>query len=158
MTTDRDRVYLGVPKTREYLYFAGQDSEKQRIRNHLRQVFPEADHIYAKYTKPSRVVLADVAKYKVVFAAGYCAVQALAMGCRVVWTARRLYGGLNGSNLYHARNNGYTWNNWTDGLSEDVEAIGRKDVLRAINETEVLEPEQFLLQEQIPMWKEVCEA
>lgn len=108
MAVSPNRIFTGVSKTKKYLYYASIDENKIYLRDHLKTLLPEMDIIYATYTENSRDILAQVAEYEYVFTAGYSAVEALAMGCKVICASRNFYGAITNANLELVKSCGYT--------------------------------------------------
>ena len=91
--------------------------------------------------------------------AGYCAVESLSLGCKVIWAARRLYQGISNDALKDIQKMGFTGDNRLENLEADVGLITDYDIKRAMDEAEVIKnPEVFYLQNYLHKWASICDT
>ena len=141
------------------LYFASSDTHKSFIKNKIVELIPDLAVIYAHYTTPRRQLLEYVSRFKYVISAGYCAVESMALGCKVIWAARRLYQGISNDALKDISTMGFTGDNRLENLEADVELITVFDIRRAMDEAQVIKhPEVFHLQNYLHKWASICET
>lgn len=139
------------------LYFASSDAGKQAIMERLPELMPGIKIIYADYGTPRKELLEMVNSYEFVFSAGYCAVEALALGCRVILTGRRVFEGVNESNLRRIMNQGYTWDNRPDNLASDVKNISAAFINNCMDAAAPIEiKENFHLTTYLMNWRQVA--
>ncbi len=158
MAVNRNELPPSGPK-KGILYFASSDAHKSFIKNKLVELIPDLAVIYAHYTTPRRELLEYINRFEYVISAGYCAVESMALGCKVIWAARRFYQGISNDALRNIQKLGFTGDNRLENLEADVAGITVFDIRRAMDEAEVIKnPEVFYLQNYLHKWVSICET